>query len=161
MTLIKWMSASSAADEWEVLSSHLQYLRCEISHITQWYSRATPLSQKLILKIQMGFLQPRAFLLSLSFAACHCEANWKAFSFIKASVEVGSVMQLSYLLSSPGLQQTNLSSQSLSLLCAPWLILDQVLRLSWHSARGPESVPESEGSRLWANLAQGLASCFS
>lgn len=70
---------------------------------------------------------------------CHCEVNWKAFSFIKASVEVGSVMQLSYLLSSPGLQQTNLSSQSLSVLCAPRLILDQLTL-----CKGAESVPSQK-----------------
>lgn len=124
MMLIKWISASSAADEWEVLSSHLQYLGCEISHITQWYLGATPLSERLILKIQMGILQPCAFLPSLSSAACHCEANWKGFSFIKASVGVGSVTQLSYLLSGAGLQQTNPSPRSLPLHFAPWLISD-------------------------------------
>lgn len=59
---------------------------------------------KLVWKIQMGLLQPCAFLALLSFAACHCVANWKAFSFIIASVEVGSVTQLSYMLKSPGLQ---------------------------------------------------------
>lgn len=49
--------------------------------------------KELISKIQMGFLQPRAFLLSLSFTAHHCEANWKGSLLIKASVEVGSVTQ--------------------------------------------------------------------
>lgn len=153
MMLIKWMSASSAADEWEVLSSHLQYLGCEISHITQWYLGETPLSKRLILKIQMGFLQPCAFLPSLSFAACHCEANWKGFSFIKASVGVGSVTQLRYLLSGTGLQQPNPSSQSLPLHFALWLISDTL--------QGGRICPESESSSLWANLAQGLTSCFS
>lgn len=66
MMLIKWMSASSAADEWEVLSSHLQYLWLGISHVAQWYLRATLLSEELILKIQMGFLQPRSFFFFLS-----------------------------------------------------------------------------------------------
>lgn len=59
---------------------------------------------KLIWKIQMGLLQPFAFLALLSFAACYCVANWKAFSFIIASVEVGSVTQLTYVLKSPGSQ---------------------------------------------------------
>lgn len=123
MMLVEWMSASSAADEWEVLSSHLQYLGCEISHITKWYLGATPLSEGLILKIQMGFLRPGASRPSLSFAACHCEANWKGFSFIKASVGVGSVTQLSYLLSGAGLQQSSPSSQSRPpFRFAPWLI---------------------------------------
>lgn len=35
MMPIKWTSASRSADEWEVLSSHLQQHQREISHITQ------------------------------------------------------------------------------------------------------------------------------
>lgn len=71
----------------------------EISHITQWYIRATPFCQRgLILKIQMGFL---LFLFSLSTPQLVIVRWIEKLALIKASVEVGSVTQLSYLLSSP------------------------------------------------------------
>lgn len=65
---------------------------------------------------------------------------------IKASVEVGSFTQLSYLLSIPGWQQTNLSSQGLPLLCTPWLISDQVLRLSPTLCKGGRICQKAPGS---------------
>lgn len=56
--------------------------------------------KELILKIQMGFLQPCAFLLSLfSFTARHCEANWKALSSLRLVLEWAVLRNLSYLLS--------------------------------------------------------------
>lgn len=108
MMLIEWMSSSGAADEWEVLSSHLQYLRREISHITQWYLRATPLSVGAHRENTNGIPAAPCFFfpLTLSFTALHCEANWKALSSLRLVLEWAALRNLSYLLSA-GLQQAN------------------------------------------------------
>lgn len=139
MMLIKWMSASSAADEWEVLSSHLQYLRCEISHITQWYLRATPfVGERAHLENTNGIPVAPCF---SSLTLLYSSSLWselKGSLLIKASVEVGSVTQLSYPRSSPGLPADKpLFSEPAPSLCSPRWSQTRCCGLGWHSARGP------------------------
>lgn len=133
------MSASSAAHEWEVLSSHLQYLRCEISHITQWYLRATPLSERAHLENTNGIpAAPRFSSLTLSFTARHCESNWKALSSLRLVLKWAVLCNLNYLLSTqPKLTADKPLFSSQSLLYASLLISDQVLWLRPTFAKGP------------------------
>lgn len=148
MMLIEWMSSSGAADEWEVLSSHLQYLRREISHITQWYLQATPLSVGAHRENTNGIpAAPRFSSLTLSFTALHCEANWKALSSLRLVLEWAVLRNLSYLLTA-GLQQTNAPPPPLPLRAGafsalPSLISDQVLRLTQMFNKGGRICPES------------------
>lgn len=153
MMLIKWMSASSGADEWEVLSSHLQYLRCEISHITQWYLRATPLSERAHLENTNGIPAAPCFSsLTLSFTARHCEANWKALSLLRLVLKWAVLHNWVICTAALAYSRQNPSSQSLRLLSAPFLISDQVLWFRLTFSKGwicPESSAIKRLMQTW------------
>lgn len=166
MMLIKCMSASSAADEWEVLSSRLQYLRCEISHITQWYLRATPLSGRAHLGNTNGIpAAPRFSSLTHSFTARHCEANWKALSLLRLVLKWAVLHN--WVICSAALahsRQTPLLGGPHLFSALPHWSQTRYCGLGWHSATRAESVPspaQSESSRLRSDLARGLTSCLS
>lgn len=137
MMLIKWMSASSAADEREVLSIHLQYLRCEISHITQWYLRATPLSERAHLENTNGIPAAPCFSsLTLSSTARHCEANWKALSLLRLVLKWAVLRNAVICRAALAYgRQTPLPGASAFSLLPHWS-QTRCCGLRWHSARG-------------------------